>query len=368
MAKNFYETLGVEKNASEAEIKSAFRKKAKEFHPDNKETGDEAKFKEIGEAYATLSDASKKGQYDQFGHEAYTDPRSGSYGGGFQGFDDIDLGSIFGDLFGGFGGFGGSRKAQRNRPTKGPDSLVRMNLSFEEAVHGCEKELKLDLNETCEECSGKGGFGETTCPNCSGSGVVITEQRTMFGMFQSRVSCSECGGSGKSFKDRCSGCRGTGHIRRNKEISVNVPAGVDSGHQLRISAKGEAGSNGGPNGDIYLEFIVGKHALFTRDENDIYLEVPLTITEAVLGCKKDVPTIYDTIRVEFDEGTGTGEMQRIKNKGIADPNTGKKGDMYITTKIVIPSKIDRKQRTLFKDLDKTDLNDAPEIKVFNKYL
>jgi len=372
MAKSYYDVLGLNKNATEAEIKSAFRKKAKEFHPDNKETGDEVKFKEIGEAYSTLSDSSKKQQYDQFGHDAYTDPRSGGYGGGFQGYDNVDLSSIFDDLFGGsfgFGGFGGSsRKRQSNRPQKGPDSLVRMSLSFEEAIHGCEKDLRLDLNETCNSCEGKGGFGEKTCSKCDGSGVVITEQRTMFGNFQSRVTCPDCQGTGNEFKEKCSDCRGDGHIRKNKTIAVNVPAGVDTGHQLRISGKGEAGKNGGPNGDIYLEFNVKNHPLFQREENDIYIEVPLTITEAVLGCKKEIPTIYGGIIVDFKEGTGSGEMQKIKNKGVADPNTAKKGDMYLTTKIVIPTKIDKKQKALFKDLAKTNLEKDDEIKQFNKYV
>jgi len=367
MAKNFYDTLGVEKSASEAEIKSAFRKKAKELHPDNKETGDEAKFKELGEAYSTLSDASKKQQYDQYGHEAYTDPRSGSYGGGFQ---DVDLSSIFDDLFGGgfgFGGFGSSRRS-KNRAQKGADSLIRMNLTFEEAVSGCEKDLKLDLNETCSMCDGKGGFGETSCSKCDGSGVVITEQRTMFGTFQSRVACPDCQGGGKAYKERCSDCSGEGTIRKNKTISVNVPAGIDSGHQLRISGKGEAGTNGGPNGDIYIEFRVKNHPLFKRDETDIYLEVPLTVSEAMLGCKKEIPTIYDSIIIEFRECTETGTMQKIKGKGMSEPNSGKKGDMYITTKIVIPKKLDRKQKTLLKDLEQTNLDNVEEIKNFNKYL
>ena len=247
-SKSYYEVLGVDKNASEAEIKSAFRKLAKKYHPDNKETGDEAKFKEIGEAYAVLSDENKKRQYDQLGHEAFTQGAAGGGFGGFGGFsaEDIDLSGIFDDLFGGsmFGGFGGRRGATRNRPTKGADSLVKVNLTFEEAVFGCKKSINIDLDSECEECSGKGGSGEQTCSTCGGRGRVVSQQRTLFGVFQSETSCPDCGGRGKTFKDKCKKCNGTGHTIMNKEIEIEVPAGVDNGHQLRISGKGAAGYNG----------------------------------------------------------------------------------------------------------------------------
>ena len=371
-SKNYYDVLGVSKNADEKEIKSAFRKLAKQYHPDvNKEPGAEAKFKEIGEAYAVLGDAEKRRQYDQFGHEAFTQGASqGGFGGGFGGFggfnaDDIDLSSIFGDLFGGFGG--GSRR-NANRPMKGQDSLVRVSLTFDEAVFGCKKTINLDLDTECSECDGKGGSGEVTCSTCGGRGRVVTEQRTMFGVFRSESGCPDCNGKGKTYKNVCKECHGNGHVIKNKEIEVTVPEGVDTGHQLRISGKGAAGYNGGPNGDIYIEFRVKEHPLFERKENDIYVDVPLTITEAVLGCKKEVPTLNGTVVLEVDSGSQSGDQLRLRGKGVKDPQSGKKGDMYVVLDVIIPNKLDRKQKELFKELAKTDLEVGSEFKNFKKYL
>ena len=278
-SKSYYDVLGVSKDADEKEIKSAFRKLAKQYHPDvNKEAGAEAKFKEIGEAYAVLGDAEKRRQYDQFGHEAFTQGASqgGFGGGGFGGFggfsaDDIDLGSIFGDIFGGnFGGFGGSRR-NSNRPRKGQDSLVKVSLSFEEAVFCCKKTIEIDLDTECDACDGKGGSGEVSCSTCGGRGRVVTQQRTPFGVFQSESTCPDCRGKGKSFKNICKSCHGEGHVIKKKEIEITIPEGVDTGHQLRISGKGSAGYNGGPNGDIYIEFKVKDHPLFERKGNDIFI-------------------------------------------------------------------------------------------------
>ncbi|MBO5095663.1 MAG: molecular chaperone DnaJ [Bacilli bacterium] len=371
--KDYYEVLGLSKGASDEEIKRAFRKLAKQYHPDvNKEPGAEEKFKEIGEAYAVLSDPQKKAQYDQFGHSAFS---NGAGGQGFGGFnaEDIDLSSIFEDLFGssfggGFGGFGGSSRKNTNRPTKGRDSLVKLNLSFDEAVFGCKKTINIDLNETCDKCNGKGGFEETTCSTCGGSGRVISQQQSLFGIIQSQTTCRDCGGSGSTFKKVCNECSGNGHVRKNKEIVVTVPEGVDNGYQLRISGKGEAGKNGGPNGDIYIEFSVKEHELFVRDEEDIYVEVPLTITEAVLGCKKDVPTLTGVVSVDIKAGIQNGSKLKLKGKGVKVPNSLKKGDMYLIMNVVIPTKLDRKQKQLFKDLDKTDLDGDSKFKKFNKYI
>lgn len=371
--KDYYEVLGLSKGASDEEIKRAFRKLAKQYHPDvNKEPGAEEKFKEIGEAYAVLSDPQKKAQYDQFGHSAFA---NGAGGQGFGGFnaEDIDLSSIFEDLFGssfggGFGGFGGSSRRNTNRPTKGRDSLVKLNLSFDEAVFGCKKTINIDLNETCDKCNGKGGFEETTCSTCGGSGRVISQQQSLFGIIQSQTTCRDCGGSGSTFKKVCNECSGNGHVRKNKEIVVTVPEGVDNGYQLRISGKGEAGKNGGPNGDIYIEFSVKEHELFVRDEEDIYVEVPLTITEAILGCKKDVPTLTGVVSVDIKAGIQNGSKLKLKGKGVKVPNSLKKGDMYLIMNVVIPTKLDRKQKQLFKDLDKTDLDGDSEFKKFNKYI
>jgi len=373
-SRDYYEVLGVSKTASDAEIKSAFRKLAKKYHPDNKETGDEAKFKELGEAYATLSDESKRKQYDQFGHDAYTQGASqGGFGGGFGGFggfsaDDIDLSSIFGDLFGGGMFGGGGRSSRRNRPQKGEDSLVNVDLTFEEAVFGCKKTINVDLDTECDQCSGKGGTGEETCSTCGGRGRVVSQKTTMFGVFQSETTCPTCKGTGKTFKNTCHKCNGKGHFMKNKDIEVTVPEGVDNGHQMKITGKGGAGYNGGPNGDIYLEFRVKDHPLFERKENDIYVEVPITVTDAVLGCKKEVPTLTGSVILTIDAGTQSGDQLRLRGKGVKDPTSSKKGDMYVIINVVIPSKLDRNQKNLFKELSETDLEDDKVFKEFNKYL
>jgi len=370
--KDYYEVLGVSKTATDAEIKSAFRKLAKQYHPDNKETGDEAKFKEIGEAYAVLSDEQKRKQYDQFGHAAF-DGTGGAGGfGGFGGFstEDFDFGSIFDDIFGGgiFGGGSSRRSSSRNRPTKGRDSLVKVNLSFEEAVFGCKKSIKLDLDTECDDCHGKGGDGEVTCSTCGGRGRVIQQQRTMFGVFQSETTCPDCKGKGKTYKTTCKKCNGNGHIIKNKEIEIEVPEGVNTGHQLRISGKGAAGYNGGPNGDIYIEFTVKEHPFFERKENDIYIDIPLTITEAVLGCKKEVPTLTGSVVLDIDAGSQSGEQLRMRGKGVKNPSTGKKGDLYVVLDVIIPNKLDKKQKELFKELSETDLEIGSEFKNYKKYL
>ena len=231
--KDFYEILGVSKTATDEEIKRAFRKKAKEYHPDNKQTGDETKFKEVGEAYAILSDPNKRRQYDQFGHQAFEQGSSGF--GGFS-FEDIDLGSIFDDLFGSSFNFnfGGRGSRNSNRPVRGEDKLVRVNLSFEEAAFGCKKEINIDLNEECDKCNGKGGFKEKKCSTCGGSGRVITQQNSLFGMMQTQTTCPTCRGAGRTFEEECNKCRGKGQIRVNKNIEVNIPEGVDTGYQLRM--------------------------------------------------------------------------------------------------------------------------------------
>ncbi len=365
--KDYYEILGVSKTATEEEIKRAFRKLAKQYHPDvNKEPGAEEKFKEIGEAYAVLSDPDKRRQYDQFGHAAF---EGGA--GGFQGFnmDDMDLGSIFDDLFGSSFGFnfGGSSR-RKNAASKGKDRLIRLTLTFEEAVFGCKKSIRMDLNETCEKCHGAGGFHEKTCSKCNGRGTIVVEQKSMFGIFQTQTTCNECGGSGHTFEETCSKCHGTGHVKANKEIVVTVPEGVDNGYQLRISGKGEAGINGGPNGDIYIEFDVKKHDFFERDDEDIYLEVPLTIAEAILGCKKEIPTLENNVILEIKAGASTGDKLKLKGKGIKVPNSLRKGDMYVILNVIIPTKLNRKQKKLIEELRETDLDDEPVFKNFKKHL
>ena len=367
--KDYYEVLGLSKGASDEEIKRAFRKLAKQYHPDvNKDPGAEAKFKEIGEAYAVLSDPQKKASYDQFGHAAFD---NGAGGAGFSGFDmnDIDLSDILGDLFGGAFGFGGGRgKRNSTRPIKGEDSLVKVSLTFEEAAFGCKKTIKLDLNEKCDKCNGKGGFGEKTCSTCNGHGRVVTQQSSLFGVFQSQTTCPDCKGSGHTFDKKCDHCHATGQVRKNKEITINVPEGIDNGMQQRISEKGSSGYNGGPNGDIYIEYTVKNHDIFEREENDVYLEVPLTIKEAILGCKKEIPTLHGNVIVDVKPGTQNLDKVKLKNKGIKDVNSSSKGDMYVVYNVVIPSKLSRKQNELIKSLDNDELDYDSTIKKFKKYL
>lgn len=372
--KDYYEVLGVSKTATDEEIKRAFRKLAKQYHPDiNKEPGAEEKFKEIGEAYAVLSDANKRRQYDQFGHAAFQNGGSSGGGAGFQGFNmgDIDLEDILGDLFGGgfrgFSGFGGSSRAS-SRPSKGEDIRVVLNLTFEEAAFGCEKDVKLNLTSECSRCKGKGGFNEKTCRTCGGAGKVLEQAQTIFGYMQTQKTCPDCKGRGKTYETTCDECHGKGVVEKVKTLTVTIPEGVDEGYQLRLSGKGNAGLNGGPNGDVFLEFKIKEHPLFERDGADIYLEVPVTITDAVLGCKKEIPTLYGNIILEIKAGTQNYTKLKIKGKGIKLPNSLSKGNMYAVVNIIIPTKLDRKQKALLQDLAQTDLEDSPEFKNFNKYM
>lgn len=364
--RDYYEVLGVDKSASEAEIKSAFRKLAKKYHPDvSKEENAAEKFKEAQEAYAVLSDAEKRSQYDQFGHAAFQGGAGGA--GGFD-FNDFDFSDIFGDIFGGGFGFNfGGNSRTSNRPRKGSDTLVRMNLTFDEAVFGCEKDIKLNVTEDCSHCDGEGGYGKKTCPTCHGSGKVSSEQRTMFGTFMTQTTCSTCRGTGHSFDETCKYCHGTGKENVNKTIGVKIPAGVDTGNQLRIPGKGEAGLNGGPNGDVYLEFHVSDHKYFIRDDNDIYLKVPITITEAILGCKKEIPTLYGNVNLTIPAGSDTNDKHRLKGKGIKDVNTKRAGDMYVLINVITPKKLSKEQKKLLEQLSKTKLDDSSEFSSFTKF-
>ncbi len=359
--RDYYEVLGVSKTATDAEIKSAFRKLAKKYHPDvSKEPDAEEKFKEAQEAYAVLSDASKRQQYDQYGHAAF----EGAGAGGFD-FSGFDFSDIFSDLFGSGFGFGG-RSSSRAR--KGSDSLIRMNLTFEEAVFGTKKTINLDIVEDCKECHGAGGHGEKTCPTCHGNGEVTAEQRTIFGSFMTKSTCPTCKGKGRSYETTCNACRGTGKQKKNTDLEVTIPAGVDNGNQLRLAGKGNAGANGGPNGDVYIEFSVKKHPIFERDDDNIYLELPITIADAVLGCKKDVPTLYGTVKLTISAGCMTGDKYRLKGKGVEHIHSSRKGDMYVIIKVITPKKLTKEQKKLFEQLQKTNLEDGSEFKKISDYL
>lgn len=367
--RDYYEVLGVSKTATDAEIKSAFRKLAKKYHPDvSKEENAAEKFKEVQEAYAVLSDPEKRKKYDQFGHSAFQNNGGGA--GGFQGFDGFDfgdMGDIFDDILGGFG-FSSNSRRSANGPRKGNDVLYRMTISFDEAVHGCEKDIDLDTVDNCPNCHGEGGFNSKTCPECRGSGTITSEQRTMFGSFLSKTTCPECHGTGNIFEKKCPDCNGKGKIRKNKTITVTVPAGIDSGNRLRLTGKGEAGENGGRNGDLYLEFTVKDHDFYKRNEDDIYIDLPLTITEAVLGCTKEVPTIYGNVELTIPSGTQSLDKLRLRGKGIENVNTKRKGDMYAVVKVIMPEKLTKEQKSLFESLANTELDNSTVVKKYKKFL
>lgn len=367
--RDYYEVLGVSKGATDEEIKRAFRKLAKQYHPDvNKEEGAAEKFKEIGEAYAVLSDANKRRQYDQFGHAAFDNGAGGGGFGGFEGFDfaDFDLGSIFEQMMG--GSFGGGSSRRGSRKAKGSDKIVSMKLEFEEAIYGCEKEFKVNIDDACPDCGGKGGHGEERCSECNGRGRVVSQQRTMFGIFQSESVCPKCNGQGQTLKTKCSKCSGKGTVNTDKTIKLRVPRGVEDGDTMRMSGKASAGANGGPRGDIYIEFKVKEHEIYQRDGRDIYVKIPLTISEAVLGCKKEVPTVQGTIITEIPAGTQNGDKFKFRGKGVDDEKSGKKGDAYGIVSVIIPTKIDHKQKKLFKELNDTKLDKSVEFTKYNKYI
>lgn len=365
--KDYYEVLGVSKTASQDEIKSAFRKLAKKYHPDvSKEENAAEKFKEAQEAYAVLSDENKRRQYDQFGHSAFTNSQ-----GGFSGFDGFDFGSmedLFGDMFRGFGFGSGYSSGRRNRAQDGADLLYRMSISFEEAVNGAKKDIKVECEDECSECKGQGGFNAKTCPECKGSGTVTRQQSTIFGSFLTKTTCAHCSGSGTSFERLCTKCHGRGKLNQEKTLTVTIPKGVDTGNRLRLAGKGEAGVNGGVAGDLYIEFTVKEDDFYQRDGNDIYIVVPLTITEAVLGCKKEIPTIYGNVELSIPEGTKNNSKLRLKGKGIDSDINNKKGDMYVIANVIVPSKLNRKQKELFKELAKTELDNDSEFVKYNKKL
>ncbi len=372
--RDYYEVLGVSKSASKDEIKSAFRKKAKQYHPDlNKDDPNAAeKFKEVQEAYSVLSDDDKRKMYDQYGHAGVSGgPGGGGYSnfGGF-GASDFDFGDIFDSFFGGSGfGFGGGSSSSRgsSRARRGSDVLMRMSLDFDEAVFGCNKKINVDVVEECGECDGKGGHGEEKCSTCHGSGTITTEQHTILGSFLSKSTCPDCGGTGKTFKRKCSNCKGTGKVRKNKNLTIAVPAGINTGDRLRVSGKGNPGTNGGENGDLYLEFVVSEHDVYIRQEDDIYVEVPLSLTDALLGCKKEIPTLYGNVKINIAAGTNSGDKQRIRGKGVDNKYHGTKGDMYVVFKVYTPKKLSREQKMLIDKLSKTEM-DTPEIREFNQFV
>ena len=361
--RDYYEVLGVDKSADDATLKKAYRKLAKKYHPDvnpgDKEA--EAKFKEATEAYTILSDPEKRKQYDQFGHAAFENGGGGA-GGGFGGFDfnGADMGDIFGDIFGDlFGGGSRSRRAN-NGPMKGANLRARVNITFEEAVFGCEKELEIVLKDECTTCHGTGakpGTSPVTCPKCHGEGQVVYTQQSMFGMVRNVQTCPDCHGSGKIIKDKCTSCRGTGYTSSRKKIQVSVPAGIDNGQSIRIRAKGEPGINGGERGDLLVTVLVDRDPRFQRQEYDLYSSEPITFTQAALGGKITVTTIDGPYELEIKPGTQTDTKVKLKGKGVPTlRNKTVRGDHYITLVVQVPDKLTEEQKSILNQYANTTVN------------
>ena len=350
MPVDYYETLGVDRGANDEEIRRAFRRKAMEFHPDrNKTPGAEEKFKEINEAYQVLSDQEKRTRYDRFGH-------AGVNGGGERGFDGFDPFGGFGDIFDTF--FGGGGRAA-NQPRSGEDISHRVNLTFEEAVFGCDKDIEINRVEPCHHCSGAGnepGTTINTCRTCNGSGQVRRAQRSVFGQFAVTTPCSSCNGNGRSIETPCSNCRARGFERRRRTRTVTIPAGVDNGMQVRITGEGDAGANGGPPGNLYVQVRVHEHPFFVRDESDLLYRTSLNMAEAALGITKPIPTLEgDDVDLEIPAGTQAGSEFRVRSRGVPRIRrdgrpTDRRGDIRVLVDVDIPSKLNKYQRKLVEDL------------------
>ncbi|MDE7053419.1 MAG: molecular chaperone DnaJ [Oscillospiraceae bacterium] len=357
--RDYYEVLGVSKTAADADIKKAYRKLAKENHPDL-HPGDkaaEARFKEVNEAYEVLSNSDKRSRYDQFGF-AGVDPnyaaQNGGYGGGFDGgFDFGDLGDIFGSFFG--GGFGGGART-RNGPQRGESLRMGLTVTFEEAAFGCEKEVTLERVEQCENCKGAGaapGTSPETCTNCGGSGTVQQRRQTPMGVFATTGPCPRCGGKGKIISNPCKACGGSGQTRKKKTVKVSIPAGIDDRQIISLRGQGNAGKNGGPAGDLQIVITVQPHQLFRRDGADVYCDAPITFTQAVLGGEMEIPTIDGKVSYTLPEGTQTGSTFRLKGKGIPNVNGRGRGDQFVTVHIETPRGLNREQKEALRKFSET---------------
>jgi len=357
--RDYYEVLGVQRGATDPEIKKAYRKLAKENHPDLN-PGDkaaEARFKEINEAYEVLSDSDKRARYDQFGF-AGVDPnyaaQNGGFGGGFDGgFDFGDLGDIFGSFFG--GGFGGGTRS-RTGPQRGESLRMAMTITFEEAAFGCEKEVSLERVEQCETCRGTGaapGTSPETCSNCGGTGTVQQRRQTPMGVFATTSPCPRCGGKGKIVSTPCKDCGGNGQVRKRKTVKVSIPAGIDNGQIISLRGQGNAGKNGGSPGDLQIVVNVQPHQLFRRDGSDVYCDAPITFTQAVLGGELEIPTIDGKVKYDIPEGTQTGTTFRLRNKGIPNVNGRGRGDQFVTVHIETPRNLTREQKDALRKFSDT---------------
>lgn len=376
--RDYYEVLGVEKGASDDEIKKAYRKMAKKYHPDlnpDDKTA-EAKFKEVGEAYEVLSDKQKRNRYDQFGH-AGVDPTYGAGQGGYERYQQYghgdfgDFGDIFGDIFSGFGFGGATRTRNPNGPIRGNDTQVHIQLTFMEAVKGCKKEIPIQRLERCSDCSGSGakpGTTPETCPECGGSGQVHVQQRSPFGVIQTVKACSRCGGKGKVINDPCKTCNGMGRVRRSKKISVDIPAGIDDGQTFIVRGMGDDGTNGGPSGDLNVTVSVKEDSIFRREGFDVWVDIPVTYTQAVLGDEIVVPTIDGKVSYDIPEGTQPGATFRLRNKGVQYVNSRGRGDQYVRVTIEVPTNLSGKQKDMLREFDAStsDKNYAKRKSFFDK--
>ena len=362
--RDYYEVLGVPKDADEAAIKKAYRNLAKKYHPDAT-PGDkvaEEKFKEATEAYGVLSDQDKRRQYDQFGHAAF-DGTGGP--GGFGGFDfsGADMGDIFGDIFGDlFGGRAG--RSRSNGPMRGANVRTGIRITFEEAIFGCQKEIELSLKDECPKCHGTGakpGTSPTTCPKCNGKGKIVYTQQSFFGQVQNVQTCPDCQGTGKIVKEKCPDCYGTGYISSRKKIQVTVPPGIDNGQSIRIAGKGEPGSNGGERGDLLVEMTVSRHPVFKRQETTIFSTVPVSFATAALGGPIRIKTVDGEIEYEVKAGTQTDTKVRLRGKGVpALRNKNIRGDHYVTLVVTVPEKLTEEQKEALKAFDDAMKGIAPE--------
>jgi molecular chaperone DnaJ len=341
--RDYYEVLGVDRNASAEEIKKAYRSLARKLHPDvNKAPDAEERFKEVKEAYDVLSDEQKRAQYDRYGH---IDPNQGIGGGGFSGADFGGFGDIF-DMF-----FGGGSRRDPNAPQRGSDLQYTMTIEFKEAVFGVEKDITIPRTETCDTCRGSGarpGTKPETCSVCRGTGQQEIVQNTPFGRIVNRRLCSQCGGTGRVVRDKCATCRGTGKVKRQRTIHVRIPAGVDEGAQIRLSGEGEAGSRGGPPGDLYIVIRVKPHEFFEREGDDIYCEVPLTFAQAALGDEIEVPTLTEKVKLRIPAGTQTGTYFRLKGKGVPRLRGMGQGDQHVKVTVVTPTNLTEEQKELLR--------------------
>ena len=363
--RDYYEVLGVERGADDATIKKAYRQLAKKYHPDMNPGDEEAekKFKEASEAYAVLSDPDKRRQYDQFGHSAFEGGGAGCFGG-FD-FGGADFSDIFGDIFGDFFG-GGSRSSRSNGPMKGANLRTSVRITFEEAVFGVEKELDLNLKDTCKTCNGTGakqGTSPETCHRCGGRGQVVTQHQTPFGTIRNSQVCPDCNGTGKTIKDKCPDCHGSGYISGRKKIQVSIPAGIDNGQSVRIRDKGEPGVNGGPRGDLLVEVVVDRHPIFQRQDMNIFSTVPMSFAVAALGGEILIDTVDGKVVYDVKAGTQTDTRVRLRGKGVPSlRNKDIRGDHYVTLVVQVPDKLSSEARELLRKFDNETGNTLESVK------